>query len=192
MVTCLGEKIRWFFRKSLIVMGDLPEWKNTKIFQKGSHCNEWPIQVNKYKDFSGGANSHWWCAQVKIFSKSEKFSKVFSIRGGFPFNGSCQRFLLQNTLFNVLKLDDMHASLPNLKYMPQFLLDLLVAWLVRTCYFWFGSSLSFGFWPTRVGSCKSFPEYLQFYTAQPLWCPSWPIYSLEILYFIDHFERIIH
>jgi hypothetical protein len=42
-------------------------------------------------------------------------------------------------------LDDMHASLPVLKYRPQFLLNLLVAWLIRTCYLWFGSSLSLGF-----------------------------------------------
>jgi hypothetical protein len=56
-----------------------------------------------------------------------KFSKLFSIQGGFLFYGSCQGFLLQNTLFNVLELDDMHASLPNLKYRPQFLLNLLIA-----------------------------------------------------------------
>jgi hypothetical protein len=42
-------------------------------------------------------------------------------------------------------LDDMHASLPVLKYRPSFLLNLLVAWLIRTCYLWFGSSLSLGF-----------------------------------------------
>jgi len=34
-MTYLEGKIQ---RKSLIVMGDLPKWKNTKIFQKGSHC----------------------------------------------------------------------------------------------------------------------------------------------------------
>jgi len=39
-------------------------------------------------------------------------------------------------------LDDIHASL-HLKYMLPFLLNLLVAWLVRTCYLWFGSSSSF-------------------------------------------------
>jgi len=31
-------------------------------------------------------------------------------------------------------LNDMHASLPDLKYRPPFLLNLLVAWLVRSCY----------------------------------------------------------
>jgi len=25
-------------------MSDLPKWKNTEIFQKGSHCNEWSTQ----------------------------------------------------------------------------------------------------------------------------------------------------
>jgi hypothetical protein len=65
---------------------------------------------------------------VKIF-KSEKFSKnVFNswpFRGGLPFDGSRQRFLLQNTLLNIFELDDMHAPLPDLKYKLQFLLNLL-------------------------------------------------------------------
>jgi hypothetical protein len=30
--------------------------------------------------------------------------------------------------------DDMHASLPDLKYRPPFLISLLIAWLMRTCY----------------------------------------------------------
>ena len=47
------EKYKFFFRNSLIVMSNLPSWKNTRIFQKGSHCNGWPTQVKKYKDFSG-------------------------------------------------------------------------------------------------------------------------------------------
>jgi hypothetical protein len=42
-------------------------------------------------------------------------------------------------------LDDMHASLPDLKYRPPFLLNLLVAWLMRTCYLRFRSSSSFSF-----------------------------------------------
>jgi hypothetical protein len=41
-------------------------------------------------------------------------------------------------------LDDMHAFLPDLKYRPPFLLNLLVVWLMKTCYLWFGSSLLFG------------------------------------------------
>jgi len=45
---------------------------------------------------------------------------------------SCK--FLQNTLFNAFKLDDMHVSLPNLKYSSSFLLNLFVAWLVRSCY----------------------------------------------------------
>jgi hypothetical protein len=34
-----GGKIQRLFRRGLIVMGDLPKWKNTKNFHKGSHCN---------------------------------------------------------------------------------------------------------------------------------------------------------
>jgi len=45
---------------------------------------------------------------------------------------SCK--FLQNTLFNAFELDDMHVSLPNLKYSSLFLLNLFVAWLVRSCY----------------------------------------------------------
>jgi len=48
-VTYPSGKIQRFFRKDLIVMGDLPRWKNTKIFQKESHCNEWSIQVKKIR-----------------------------------------------------------------------------------------------------------------------------------------------
>jgi len=33
-------------------MGDLPNGENTEIFQKGSYCNGWPMQGEKYKDFS--------------------------------------------------------------------------------------------------------------------------------------------
>jgi hypothetical protein len=43
------EKYKDFFRKSLIGIGDLPRWKNTEIFQKGSHYNGRP---GKCKDFS--------------------------------------------------------------------------------------------------------------------------------------------
>jgi len=80
----------------------------------------------KYKDFSGGLILIGDVPRSKI-SQKMKISKLFSIQGGFLFYGSCQGFLLQNTLFNVLELDDMHASLPNLKYRPQFLLNLLIA-----------------------------------------------------------------
>jgi len=34
----------FLFRSGLIVMSDLPKWKNTK---KGSHCDGWPTQVKK-------------------------------------------------------------------------------------------------------------------------------------------------
>jgi hypothetical protein len=37
-------------RKGLIVMGDLPKWKNKMIIQKRSHYNGGPIQVEKYKE----------------------------------------------------------------------------------------------------------------------------------------------
>jgi hypothetical protein len=43
--------------------------------------------------------------------------------------------LLQNTLFNVLKLDDMHVSLPDSKYKPSFLLNLLCCLIDKVCYF---------------------------------------------------------
>jgi hypothetical protein len=48
-------------------------------------------------------------------------------------------------LFNVLESNDTHASLSDLKYRPLFFLNLLVAWLMRSCYFLFESSSSFGF-----------------------------------------------
>jgi hypothetical protein len=48
-MTYVGEKVQWFFRKGLVIMDDLSRWKKTK---KESHCNEWPIQMEKYKDFS--------------------------------------------------------------------------------------------------------------------------------------------
>jgi hypothetical protein len=46
-------KIRGFFKSGHIVMGYLPRMKNTRIFQKWSHCNGLPAQwIKKYENFS--------------------------------------------------------------------------------------------------------------------------------------------
>jgi len=87
---------------------------------------------------------------------------------------------------SIFRVNDMYAPLPAWKYRSPFLLTL---WSLVT----FDLSPFF----TRLlvhssGSCKSFPKYLQFYTSQPLWCPSWPIYLLEILCLVNQFEMIIH
>ena len=58
-------KIRRFFRNDLIIMGDLPRWKNTKIFQKESHCNEWSIQVKK--NTKKGSHYNEWLTQVEKY-----------------------------------------------------------------------------------------------------------------------------
>jgi hypothetical protein len=163
-VTYSCEKIQRFFRRGLIVMSDLPRWKKSK---RGSHCNGWPIQVEKYRVFFGWPNSHGQPAQVMNFSKMRKFSKVFPIFGHFQVaflwwipSGISLVNLCKTHCSISQSLDDMHAFLPDLKYRPLFFLNFLVAWLVRTCYLWFGSSLSFGFEPTRVSSCKYFSRFV--------------------------------
>jgi hypothetical protein len=45
-------KIQGFFKSGHIIMGYLPIGKNTRIFQKWSHCNGLPAQGEKYEDFS--------------------------------------------------------------------------------------------------------------------------------------------
>jgi hypothetical protein len=39
------------FQSSIVVMGDLPKWKNTKIFQSGENTEIFQSD-EKYKDFS--------------------------------------------------------------------------------------------------------------------------------------------
>jgi len=142
-------------------------------------------KVEKHRDFFRWPNSHGRPAQVEKILKNEKFSKAISIFGHFK---SAFHLMDSARIFSYKiwkthcpisqSLDDMYASLPVLKYRPPFLLSLLVAWLMRTCYLWFGSSLSLGFYPTRVGPCKSISRFV--YTTQPLWCPSWATCLLEI------------
>jgi uncharacterized membrane protein YjgN (DUF898 family) len=66
------------------------------------------------------------------FLKSEKFSKAFLILGHFEVAFILMDLIrgfsyvsLQNTLFNVSELDDMHALLSDLKYKPPFHMNLL-------------------------------------------------------------------
>jgi len=109
-------------------------------------------EAEKTQRFFRWPISHGLPAQVKKILKNEKNLTAIWIFGHFKL-----AFHLMDSAgifsYEICKtycplsqsLDDMHASLPVLKYRPPFLLSLLVAWLMRTCYLWFGSSLSFGF-----------------------------------------------
>jgi len=109
-------------------------------------------EAEKTQRFFRWPISHGRPAQVKKILKNEKILTAIWIFGHFKL-----AFHLMDSAgifsYEICKtycpmsqcLDDMHASLPVLKYRPPFLLSLLVGWLMRTCYFWFGSSLSFGF-----------------------------------------------
>jgi hypothetical protein len=57
-------------------MGDLSKWKNTEIFQKVFHCNGWPIQVEKYEDFSEEVSLYWVIYPVE---KYKDFSERVSL-----------------------------------------------------------------------------------------------------------------
>jgi hypothetical protein len=109
-------------------------------------------EAEKTQRFFRWPINHGLPAQVKKILKNEKNLTAIWIFGHFKL-----AFHLMDSAgifsYEICKtycpmsqsLDDMHASLPVLKYRPPFLLSLLVAWLMRTCYLWFGSSLSFGF-----------------------------------------------
>ena len=89
--------------------------------------------VEKYRDFSGGLILIGRLPRLKIL-KSEKFSTVISIFGHFKlafhlmdFVGIFSYEICKTHCPMSQSLDDMHASLPDLKYRPPFLLSLLVA-----------------------------------------------------------------
>jgi hypothetical protein len=78
-------------------------------------------------------NSHGRPAQDEKFSRNEKFSTTISICGhfnlAFHLMDSARIFSYEicKTHYPMSQsLDDMHASLPDLKYRPPFLLNLLV------------------------------------------------------------------
>jgi hypothetical protein len=55
-------------------------------------------------------------------------------------------------------LDNMHASLPVLKYRSPFLLVLLVVWLMKTCYLWFGHLHRLASSPLELAHVSLFPD----------------------------------
>jgi hypothetical protein len=87
----------------------------------------------KTQRFFRWLNSHGRPAQVEKFSKNKKFSKAISIFGHFKL-----AFHLKDSArifsYEICKthcpmsqsLDDMHASLPDLKYRPHFFLIFLL------------------------------------------------------------------
>jgi hypothetical protein len=90
------------------------------------------MEVEKHRFFRW-PNSHGWPAQVEKFSKIDKFSKAISFFGhfklAFHLMDSARSFSNEISKTHCLmsqSLDDMHASLPVLKYRPPFLLNLLV------------------------------------------------------------------
>jgi hypothetical protein len=76
------------------------------------------------------------------FLKSEKFSKAFLILGYFEVAFILMDLIrgfsyisLQNTLFNVSELDDMHALLFDLKNKPPFHMNLLCCMIYNILLF---------------------------------------------------------
>jgi hypothetical protein len=69
----------FLFRSGLIVMGDLPKWKNTK---KGSQCDGWPTQVKKERKENEGSKVHSneWSRARRRAQKENKGSKARSKR----------------------------------------------------------------------------------------------------------------
>jgi hypothetical protein len=102
--------------------------------------------VEKHRDFSGGLILMGGLPRLKNSQKWKIFKSNF--KSAFHLMDSARIFSYEICKTHCpisQSLDDMHASLPVLKCRPPFLLSLLVAWLMRTCYLWFGSSLSLGF-----------------------------------------------
>jgi len=111
---------------------------------------KWKV-VEKYRNFSGGLIFMGGLLRLKNSQKWNIFKSNFNL-GHFKlaFHLMDSVIIFSNEICKThcpmsQSLDNMHISLPDLKYRPPFLLSLLVAWLIRTCYLWFGSSLSFGF-----------------------------------------------
>jgi len=89
-------------------------------------------EVEKHRVFSDGLILMGGLLRLKIL-KSEKFSKAISIFGHFKlvFHLMDSARIFSNEISKThcpmsQILDDMHASLPVLKYRPSFLLNLLV------------------------------------------------------------------
>jgi hypothetical protein len=98
---------------------------------KGSKAHS--KEVEKHRDFSDGLLLMGGLPRLQIL-KNKEFSTAISIFGHFKW-----AFHLMDSVgifsYEICKthrpmsqiLDDMHASLPDLKYRPPFLLSLLVA-----------------------------------------------------------------
>ena len=90
--------------------------------------------VEKYRDFSCGLILMGGLPKIKKILKNEKFSTAISIFGHFKLAfhlmdsvGISSSEICKTHSPMSQSLDDMHASLPVLKYRPPFLLSLLVA-----------------------------------------------------------------
>jgi len=89
-------------------------------------------EVEKHRDFSEGLILVGGLPRLKNSQKQKKFSKAISILAISSWPSTCW-IPLEFSVMKFAKLivqclkDDMHASLPVLKYRPPFLLSLLVA-----------------------------------------------------------------
>ena len=135
----LGNALPW------MVKGSKAHSKEVKVRRRTQK------EVEKYIEFSGGPILVGGLPRSKISQKWKKFKSIFNFGpfwGGLPYDGSYWGSLLknlQNALFNVSELYDVHAFLPDLKYRPPHFFSIfsLLHWWGLAI--WFESSLSLDF-----------------------------------------------
>jgi len=107
----INERYEDCFQVSLIPISDLPRWKTQRVLM-------WWVTflIEKFEDFSSGLINMGGLPWSKFSQKCKIFRTIFNswpFQGGLPFLRILSRISLmnfQNTLFNTLKLNDMHAS----------------------------------------------------------------------------------